>query len=161
MAARVFGARCWDHWRFRVCVSNALGGPESVRFGVDDVPRMFVLLLEPSDPLALISPDYTTSHRLLCLDNPALHHCCAASPLNAHHIAKHPLTLTPHTPPAQHAPHILDAPVARADCLADPEPTAASFLHQGRSSVRQGQPWYVAVIFTTQCMPICYATRQR
>lgn len=42
---------------------------------------------------------------------------------------------------AQHASHILHAPVARAHRVANPEPAARRLLDQGRSSLRPRQHW--------------------
>ena len=45
--------------------------------------------------------------------------------------------------PAQHASHILHAPVACADGVANPEPTASIIVDQGRPFLRQVQHRYV------------------
>lgn len=94
----------------------------------------FSLLYPPHIPHTTTSPPETNTH------------CCTSHSTGSRNTTS--LNTTTHTT-AQHASHILHAPVARADCLADPEPTSTFVLDQGWSSVRQGQPGYVPSFDTT------------
>ena len=55
----------------------------------------------------------------------------------------------------RHASHILYAPVARADCVADPEPTAPVVNDEGWTVLWQGQHWSVDPLIVYRVQRIC------